>query len=370
MKHVSAVNGLCEEIITSVLSDRTQAVLRRLSNGLVRGRPLAQSFHYDANLAQHVYRLTSENRYDIVHVESPFLAPYLDAVNPRNRPKTILSMHNIESLRLGRELACPSSSGRWLAIQCDRLLFESWEKRAVRQFDGVTAVSNVERTWIQRHAPTAIVELVPNGVDTKYFYARRASRGKPSLVFTGLMDHPPNVDAAIWFCDEILPGLRRKVPDLAFNIVGSKPHPKVSELKKRDGVQVTGEVPDTRPYLAESIVVVPLRSGGGTRLKILEAMAMNRPVVSTTLGAEGLDVVPGANIMIADTPDQFVKHVLFLLSSPEAGRGLGSAARGLVEERYDWSVCLDKLQGLYNRLLAGTIDEITRGEKAAPVTGQ
>jgi glycosyltransferase involved in cell wall biosynthesis len=231
-------------------------------------------------------------------------------------------------------------------------LFESWEKRAVRQFDGITAVSSVERTWIQQHAPKAIVELVPNGVDTKYFYATRASRGKPSLVFTGLMDHPPNVDAAIWFCAEILPRLRRKIPDSSFKIVGSKPHPRVRELAKREGVEVIGEVPDTRPYLAKSsAVVIPLRSGGGTRLKILEAMAMERPVISTTLGAEGLDVTPKVNIMIADTPDEFVNHILLLLASPETASQLGTAARRLVVDKYDWSLCLSKLDSLYDRLL-------------------
>ena len=117
------------------------------------------------------------------------------------------------------------------------------------------------------------------------------------------MNYPPNVDAVVWFCDEISPNLRRKVPDLRFNIVGSRPHPKVLALGQREGVHVTGEVADVRPYLAEcSAVVVPLRSGGGTRLKILQAMAMERPVISTSLGAEGLEVTPGVNILIADDP--------------------------------------------------------------------
>jgi sugar transferase (PEP-CTERM/EpsH1 system associated) len=355
VEHKSALNGLCEKTVTTVLSKQTPPVLRRLSMGLVRGMPLIQSFHYDPNLAQKVRQLTSQDSYDIIHIEFPFLASYLGAVSARSRAKKVLSMHNIESFRFGRELECPTSNGRWLVIQCDRLFFESWEKKAVRQFDGISAVSELERMWIQQHAPTATVELVPNGVDTKYFSATCASKPNLSLVFTGLMDHSPNVDAVVWFCNDILPRLRRKIPDLSFKIVGSRPHPKVLELGKKDGVQVTGEVADVRPYLvASSALVVPLRSGGGTRLKILEAMAMGRPVISTTLGAEGLDVTPEVNILIADTPDQFVNRILFLLASPETANRLGMAGRQLVVEKYDWRLCLGRLENLYDKLLEAT----------------
>jgi sugar transferase (PEP-CTERM/EpsH1 system associated) len=352
LEHTSALAGLCDKIVTTVLSDKAQPVLRRLSLGLLRGMPLIQSFHYDVNLAQKVHELTSQDSYDIIQIEFPFLAPYLQAVHPRSRAKRVLSMHNIESIRFGRELKCPSSKGRWLVLQWDRLFFESWEKRAIEQFDGITAVSDVEKEWIQQHAPAARVELVPNGVDTKYFYPTSTWKASPSLVFTGLMDHPPNVDAVIWFCDEILPALRRKLPHIRFKIVGIRPHPKVLELGKREGVEVTGEVADIRPYLAGSLaLVVPLRSGGGTRLKILQAMAMERPVISTTLGAEGLEVTPEVNILIADTPDEFVNHILPLLASPGAAKRLGKAGRQLAVEKYDWPLCLRGLESLYDRLL-------------------
>jgi sugar transferase (PEP-CTERM/EpsH1 system associated) len=355
VEHESPLNGLCEKIVTTVLSKQTRPVLRRLSVGLLRGMPLIQSFHYDANLAQKVRQLTFQESYDIIHMEFPFLAPYIGAVSPRSRAKKVLSMHNVESIRFARELGCPTYNGRWLAIQYDRLFFESWEKKAIRRFDGISAVSCVERDWIQQHAPAATVELVPNGVDTDYFCANGSWKGSPSVVFTGLMDYGPNVDAAVWFCDEILPRLRRKISDLSFKIVGSRPHPKVLELGKKDGVQVTGEVTDIRPYLAESsALVVPLRSGAGTRLKILEAMAMGRPVISTTLGAEGLDVTPEVDILIADSPDEFVDHIVLLLASPETANRPGMAGRQLVMEKYDWRLCLGRLENLYDKLLEAT----------------
>jgi glycosyltransferase involved in cell wall biosynthesis len=166
------------------------------------------------------------------------------------------------------------------------------------------------------------------------------------------MHYPPNVDAALWFCERIWPQLRRRLPDLHFTIVGRNPDPRVVALGRRQGVVVTGEVADVRPYLAGCrCVVVPLRSGGGTRLKILEAMAMARPVVSTALGAEGLAITPGRDILIADEAERFATHVVDLLGSAERALLLGQAGRRLVEDRYGWSGCLAGLDRLYGRLL-------------------
>ena len=166
------------------------------------------------------------------------------------------------------------------------------------------------------------------------------------------MSYPPNVDAVSWFCDQILPRLRHQISDLCFKIVGHNPHPKVVALGERVGVEVIGKVDDVRPYLAEALaVVVPLRSGGGTRLKILEAMALGRPVVSTSLGAEGLDISPGENILIADKPKQFVDHIRSLTASPQVAHHIGHAGRRLVVERYDWQKCLQRLDTFYGTLL-------------------
>jgi sugar transferase (PEP-CTERM/EpsH1 system associated) len=363
--HESALDGLCEKIVIAHLSDQTSPVLRRLCMGLVQRRPFIESFHYDRQLARKVTELTSQESYDVIHVEFPFLAPYLDAVSPDSRAKKVLSMHNVESIRLAREPAGCSSMGRQLVLQGDRFLFASWEKRAIRKFDGITAVSTVERDWIRQHAPGAKVEMVSNGVDTKYFHPVETASESRSLVFTGLMDYPPNVDAVIWFCNEIFPQLRRRIPDISLKIVGSSPHPRISKLGNREAVHIVGAAPDMRPYLAQSsALVVPLRSGGGTRLKILEAMAMARPVVSTTLGAEGLDVTPDVNILIADTPEQFIHHILLLISSPELADRLGQAGRRLVVEKYDWSLCLRQLESLYDTLLRNqSFSEATVAER-------
>ena len=354
MEHVAALNGLCENVVTIELSNQTGAILSRLSRGVLDRKSLIQSFYYDTRLARRVRDLTSRMDYDIVQVEFSFLTPYLKAIDPRSRAKKILAMHNIESLRFERELQLSQWSKRKLVLLGDRLFFCDWEKTALRQFDGIIAVSDTERTWVQQHAPGVAVEVIPNGVDTDYFspVPPVASEGNPYVIFTGAMDYPPNMDAAAWFCDKVFPALQRLMPQLGFKIVGKNPHPQILALSRKDGVQVTGTVADIRSYIAGALaMVVPLRSGGGTRHKIPQAMAMERPVISTSVGAEGLDVTPGTDILIADDAEQFVAHIHSLAKSPETSNRLGKAGRRLVMEKYEWRVCLTGLERLYGSLL-------------------
>jgi sugar transferase (PEP-CTERM/EpsH1 system associated) len=350
-KHVDRLNRLCEKVVTTEFSDEIHPVLCRLATGLFHRRSMIQSMHYDPNLAKAIYRITSQEPFDIIHVEFSFMAPYLAFVSPQSRAKKVLSMHNVESLRFARELKFARGFRR-LALLGDQFLFKHWEERSVQQFDGILVVSLSELAWVKRHAPATEVELIPNGVDTKFFSFTANSAESRSIVFTALMNYPPNIDAAGWFCDEILPILRSKYPEVCFKIVGDKPTPAVLRFAQRDGVQVTGRVADVRPYLAESLaVVVPLRSGGGTRLKILEAMAMGRPVVSTRQGAEGLKVTNGVNILLADTPEDFARCIFALITDPELGRQLGTAGRILAESKYDWRTCLSRLDNFYRVLL-------------------
>lgn len=348
------LRDICEHVETSVLSPRAWPTVRRLARGVLGRMPVITSFYHDSRLAERLRQSTARGGYDVVQVEFSYAAPYVRAVDPGCGARTVLTMHNVESLRFDREADLSLRADRRLAAAWDRAFHRHWEKRAVLGFDGVVAVSEPERAWVLEQAPGAAVELVPNGVDTNHFRPETPadSAAPPSIVFTGAMHYPPNVDAALWFCERIWPQLRRRVPDLRFEIVGRDPDPRVAALGEMPGVVVTGSVPDIRPYLARArCVVVPLRSGGGTRLKILEAMAMARPVVSTALGAEGLAIEPGHDILIADETDDFVERVLDLLGSTETAALLGQAGRQLVENHYDWGRCLEGLDRLYDRLL-------------------
>jgi polysaccharide biosynthesis protein PslH len=345
---------ICEHVETSVLSPRPWSVARRLAKGLLGQMPMVQNFYHDPRLAERLRRLTSQRHYDVVQIEFSYAASYVRAVDRSRRANTVLSMHNVESLRFGREGNLSLRVDRRFAAAWDRAFHGLWEEQAIRTFDGIVSVSEPERAWVLARVPDAVVELIPNGVDADHFrpQAPPDPGPPPRLVFTGAMHYPPNVDAVLWFTEQVWPRLRRLVPDLSFEIVGRDPDPRVVALGRTPGVVVTGAVADVRPYIARARgVVVPLRAGGGTRLKILEAMAMARPVISTALGAEGLAIAPGHDILIADDPEGFAAHVLALLDSAERAALLGQAGRHLVEARYRWSRCLEGLDRLYGRLL-------------------
>jgi sugar transferase (PEP-CTERM/EpsH1 system associated) len=345
---------ICEHVETSVLSPRAWPVARRLAKGLLGRMPVVQNFYHDSRLAERLRRLTSQRYYDVVQIEFSYAASYARAVDPSRGAKTVLSMHNVESLRFGREGNLGLRLDRRFAAAWDRAFHGLWEQQAIRTFDGIVSVSEPERAWVLARVPEAVVQLIPNGVDTDHFRPQAPPDPAASLrlVFTGAMHYPPNVDAVLWFTEQVWPRLRRLAPGLCFEIVGRDPDPRVIALGRIPGVVVTGEVADVRPYIARARgVVVPLRAGGGTRLKILEAMAMARPVVSTAFGAEGLTITPGHNILIANDAEGFAAHVLALLGSAERAALLGQAGRQLVEARYCWSRCLAGLDCLYERLL-------------------
>jgi glycosyltransferase involved in cell wall biosynthesis len=187
---------------------------------------------------------------------------------------------------------------------------------------------------------------VPTGVDTSFFApAREAAVDPHRLVFTGSMDWLPNEDAMLYFCREILPRIRRVEPGVTVSIVGRAPTPAVRRLAADPAIEVTGRVEDVRPHIARGAAyIVPLRIGGGTRLKIFEAMSMGRAVVSTSVGAEGLPVADGRDLLIADDPDRFADAVVRVLRDRDLRAGLERAARRLVVERYDWSAAAAVLE--------------------------
>jgi glycosyltransferase involved in cell wall biosynthesis len=179
---------------------------------------------------------------------------------------------------------------------------------------------------------------VQTGVDTDYFRPAATPAERTHMVFTGSMDWLPNEDGMTYFCREILPRIRQSEPEATLSIIGRAPTPAVRKLAEIPGVEVTGRVDDVRPHIARGAVyVVPLRIGGGTRLKIFEAMSMAKAVVSTTVGAEGLPVTSGRDIDLADEPSRFAHAVVHLMRDADARRSIEGAARTLVVERYDWS---------------------------------
>jgi len=281
----------------------------------------------------------ASGRFDLMVCD--FLVPVVNL--PARLPcPSVLFTHNVEAdiWRRHAETAGHAVKRALLRQQWQRML--RFERAALRRFDLVLAVSENDRDTFQRLYPGGLrrpAHIVQTGVDTKFFTPPDAEPRRTHLVFTGSMDWLPNEDGMSWFIRDILPRVRQAEPDITISIVGRAPTPAVKRLAEIPGVTVTGRVDDVRPHIAEaSVYVVPLRIGGGTRLKIFEAMAMGKAVVSTTIGAEGLPVTPSKDIVIADEPERFASSIVQLIRNDAMRRSVETAARRLVVERYDWSV--------------------------------
>jgi glycosyltransferase involved in cell wall biosynthesis len=215
-----------------------------------------------------------------------------------------------------------------------------FEKEMCRRFDAVIAVSAEDRDQMRDEYGVKAVFEVPTGVDTDFFAPSGKENVDPhNVVFTGSMDWLPNEDAIRYYTEQILPIVRRSIPDATLTVVGRNPYSSLLELSRRDpSIVVTGRVDDVRPYMERAAAyVVPLRIGGGTRLKIYEAMAMEKAIVSTTVGAEGLPVTDGRELRIADTPETFAASVVDLLTNADAARKLGQEAARVVREKFGWN---------------------------------
>ncbi|HVG53302.1 MAG TPA: glycosyltransferase family 4 protein [Vicinamibacterales bacterium] len=250
----------------------------------------------------------------------------------------VLFEHNVE-YQIWRRLA-KLERRPWIRtiLEVEWRKLRAREADACRRADLTIAVSADDRRRLEQLAPGIAAVSIPTGVDTDYFTPMPGSERPAHLVFSGSMDWHPNEDAVLYFLDAVLPSIRAQIPETTFTVVGRNPSARLRDAAGRvGGVTVTGTVSDVRPSIAEgSVYVVPLRAGGGTRLKIFEALAMARPVVSTTVGAEGLGIGPGRHYTCADEPGAFANAVVALLHDPHRRAELGAAGRHLVETCYSW----------------------------------
>jgi sugar transferase (PEP-CTERM/EpsH1 system associated) len=319
---------------------------------LIDPLPYAVGKYRSREYARRLNALLETRGFDLVVCDFLFPAVNLPARLPC---PAVLFTHNVESeiWRRHAETRTGGLSRRLYDMQYKRML--RFEERTLLRFDGVLAVSDADRITFERLYPAAVrepIDVVPTGVDTEYFSpAPPSSPSRPSnpssrhLVFTGSMDWLPNEDAMTFFCREILPLIRAEEPEATLSIVGRAPTPAVRKLASEHGIFVTGRVDDVRPHVRDAAVyIVPLRIGGGTRLKIFEAMAMGKAVVSTTVGAEGLPVTGGEHVMLADEPRAFSRAVVRLFRDLDRRRQLERAARALVVEHYDWSAVAGELE--------------------------
>jgi sugar transferase (PEP-CTERM/EpsH1 system associated) len=302
-------------------------------------------------------RLESEH-FDVVQVESIEMALYAmgDAGwEADDRPLWVFDDYNAEYVLQQRAFETDvRHPRRWIGalysfIQWQKL--RRYETAVCQRVDRVVAVSEADKEILQKLAPDTVVTVIPNGVDTRAYDPGQTYPlvlEPHSIVFTGKMDFRPNIDAVLWFCHQVLPLIKTQVPDVHFYIVGQKPPPRLMSLAEDPAVTLTGYVDDVKPYIAGAAVyAVPLRIGGGTRLKIMEAMALGKAIVSTSLGCEGYPVTSGRELLITDTPQDFARRVVELLGNARRREELGRAGRRFVEERYDWRAIVPRLERVY-----------------------
>ena len=305
---------------------------------IVNRLPYAAGKYRHAEYAARVRRHLESQTFDALVCD--FLVP---AVNlpPALRIPSVLFTHNVEAeiWRRHADNASNQVSRLLMKGQWDRM--SRFERETLSRFDLVLAVSEVDRQTFMALYPGALrnpIHVVQTGVDTTYFAPMPGLERRAHLVFTGSMDWLPNEDGMLYFVRDILPAIRREEPNVTLSIIGRAPTPAVQRLAEQAGIEVTGRVDDVRPHVAAGdVYIVPLRIGGGTRLKIFEAMGMAKAVVSTTVGAEGLPVSPGQDIVIADEPARFAEAVVRLIRDVDERRRIEGAARRLVVERYDWA---------------------------------
>jgi sugar transferase (PEP-CTERM/EpsH1 system associated) len=280
--------------------------------------------------------------YDAVLFESLLVAGY----HVPQTVRVILDEHNIEHELVRRTYQATGGMARrsfsWIEYQRVKPMELAWCRRA----DLVLVTSERECDTLRALLPEKSIQVVPNGVDIQSFIAPSATTGEVPgrIIFTAAFDYYPNVQGALYFAQKCWPLIRQACPAATWHLVGRNPPPEIRHLANDPGVTVTGSVPAIQPHLASAqVAVAPLLTGGGTRLKILEALAMRRAVVSTTLGCEGLACVPDKHLVVADEPDQFAEAVLGLFKDSTRRANLGQAGRDLVEECYSWDYCGDQL---------------------------
>jgi glycosyltransferase involved in cell wall biosynthesis len=290
--------------------------------------------------------ILTEN-FDIVHIEQSRMALYLETLPRGANCASILAFQNVASSQYARILHVEQKLTTRMRALLHSLMMRRWEPRYAERFDRCVAVSEADRQLLMAANPRLRIDIVPNGVDTQLFQPLEVEETQRALILIGTMSYPPCADAAIYFYKQILPRIRSALGRIDLWVVGTDPSPEVSALDG-DGIHVTGRVSDVVPYYKRSAVsIVPLRAGGGTRLKILEAMALGRPVVSTSIGCEGLDAVDGEHLLIADSPKKFSDSVIRLLTDWGFYKRICASARQLVVNRYDWEAVTKRLLGIY-----------------------
>ena len=311
-------------------------------------KPLLAGRFYQKEFETKVKEILSDRNIDLVIVEALYMAEYI-----RNNKKIfkVLNEHNLEFIRAGRRIGTTKNIFKKLYYYLISLRLKKYELDVIRDFELCVVCSDIDKNILENYLSGKKIAAIPNTVDTGYFNFLENSGGSKRIIYIGTMWYDPNIDAVKYFCRDVLPLLEEELSDIEFIIVGAGPTPEVSALAEKGNISVTGYVEDVRPYLTQSnVFIAPIRVGSGTRLKILAAMSMGIPVVSTSIGCEGLEVNDGIDICIADTPQDFTAKILKIFLDDDFRLLLVNRAKALVDSKYSHETGVKLLLPLWEEI--------------------
>lgn len=308
--------------------------------GLATGSAVSVGYFRSRTLRRSLARRLDVTGYDLIYASSTPMAQY---ARPLGLP-VVMDFVDVDSDKWAQYGRYSRRPLRWLYETEGRRL-QGVEADIARWAERCVLATRAEETLLKSFAPWARTEVIPNGIDLEYFRPAEAEAGPSGVIFTGAMDYLPNIDAVKYFCRDILPLVRRAIPDIPFYIVGLNPHADVRRLAEIPGVVVTGRVPDVRPYYYRaSVCVAPLRIGRGVQNKVLQAMAMGLPVVASPAAHRGLEAKPGEHLHVEDEPSAFATQVVRLLRAPAEREAMARKARAFVEVHHAWATSCGRLE--------------------------
>ena len=347
IRDAQPLNRFCQRI-EYVPFDRGEAFFRS-ALGFFSAQPLQVHYWRSQRMQQKIEQVLAEDQFDLIHAHLFRMGQY---VSDQEQIPKVLDLCDSLALNLNRRSKLDRSF-RLPLLKLEEYRVRRYEVEMVQSFDHGVVVAECDYDYLLEQNPDLQLTVIPVGVDPSYFSSVETSEvaAPPNqhLLFTGTMNYFPNVDAVRYFHDRILPIIQRHLPSVHLSIVGTNPDESIQQLAG-DRVTVTGAVPDTRPYFEQATVFVsPMRSGSGLQVKHLEAMAMGVPIVTTMLGASGMDAVAGEHLLVAETPQVFAEQIIGLLQDDVRREKIGLAGQALVRQKYDWRILGQRLDDVYQR---------------------
>lgn len=360
----SALSSFCNSVeFIQIDSERQQFGQHRLAfKSLVTSDPYTINWLKSSAFTSALKKLLQVNDYDLVHLDTISFQPYFKYVK---HLATVLDHHNIESHMLLRRAEKESNTFKKWYFRQEGKRLEKFEKQLCSQVSLNVTCSEMDRQRLLEVVPGCHAEEVPNGVDIEYFKPDNTVEQTKSLIFIGTLDWYPNIEAVRFIAYEIWPLLKKAIPDISLDIIGAGPPADIVELSQKDeSFRVHGFVDDILPYLDRaSVYVCPIMDGGGTKLKILDALAMGKAIVAHEIACEGINVVDGKNVVFAQTAEAYVVAILSLIKNKNLRLAMGKVARSLIEDEYAYEKVGKKLSDLYQQCLLTEFNKTVNSQR-------